>query len=302
MHRSKTLGLMAALALWPAAIHGSTQRPATRSPQAFSGASALEFTRQAVSFGPRPSGSEAIQKLQACILGQLKLRGAQVIKDSFTAQTPRGPIPMLNIIGRFPGTSGRAVVLTGHYDTKFMPGMRFVGANDGGASSGFLLEMARVLSGRPRRDDVYLVWFDGEEAIGQWSDTDGVYGSRHLARKWASEGALARIKALINVDMIGDQQLGLLQELNSSASLRRLVWQVAGELGLGRYFLSHRSAIEDDHLPFLRLGVTALDLIDFDYGPGHSYWHTEQDTMDKLSAESLQVVGAVLLEVLRRLE
>ena len=302
MHRAKALALVAAGCLWPLEARSRNPQPATRNPQPFSGASALEFTRKAVSFGPRPPGSEAIKKLQTYIFSQLKLRRCQTLEDSFAAETPLGPLPMVNIIARFPGSSGRAVVITGHYDTKSLPGTFFVGANDGGASAGFLLEMARALSGRPHKDDLYLVWFDGEEAIAQWSATDGIYGSRHLAAKWAADGTLSRIKALINVDMIGDKDLGILEEQYSSASLRGLVWQTAAQLGLGRYFLKRTGAIEDDHVPFLRRGVNALDLIDFDYGPGHSYWHTDQDTLDKLSAESLQVVGTVLLEVLRKLE
>jgi len=268
----------------------------------FSGASALDYTRKVVAFGPRPPGSEAIKKLQAYLISQLNLRGCQVLEDAFTAQTPAGSLPMRNIIARFTGSSGRAVVITGHYDTKVMPGIYFVGANDGGASAGFLLEMARAVSGRPRKDDLYLVWFDGEEALAEWSATDGIYGSRHLAAKWAADGTLARIKALVNVDMIGDKDLGILEEQYSSVPLRGLVWQTAAQLGLGRYFLRRGTAIEDDHVPFLRRGVQALDLIDFDYGPSHSYWHTERDTLDKLSAESLQVVGTVLLEVVRKLE
>lgn len=268
----------------------------------FSGASAFEFTRKAVAFGPRPAGSEANRKLQAYILAQLKLRRCQILDDAFTASTPLGPKEMRNIIAKFPGTSGRAIAITGHYDTKVIPGILFLGANDGGASTGFLLEMARVLSGRPRKDDVYLVWFDGEEAFGQWSSTDGIYGSRHLARKWAAEGVLGKLKALINVDMIGDKDLGIVQEWNSSASLRRLVWQTAAQLGYGRCFLSQAAAIEDDHIPFVQKGVNALDLIDFDYGPDNSYWHTEKDTLDKLSADSLEAVGRTLVEVLRKLE
>jgi Zn-dependent M28 family amino/carboxypeptidase len=190
------------------------------------------------------------------------------------------------------------VVLTGHYDTKRMPEIRFIGANDGGASTGFLLEMARALAGRAWRDEVWLVWFDGEEAFGEWSATDGIYGSRHLAARWARDGTLKRVKALINVDMIGDRDLGILQELNSSAPLRQLVWQAAADLGFGRHFLTSAAAIEDDHLPFLRRGVQALDLIDFDYPA----WHTADDTMDKLSLNSFNVLGQVVLETLRRLE
>lgn len=292
MHSKKALALLACGLLAAAA----------RAAEPFSGSSALAFTRQVVSFGPRPSGSPALKKTQAYIVGQLKQRGCEIIEDAFTAQTPLGPVRMLNILARFPGASGRAVVISGHYETKRLPGIHFVGANDGGASAGFLLEMARVLAGRRLKDDVYLVWFDGEESFGLWSETDGIYGSRHLAARWIADGTLRRIKALINVDMIGDRDLGILQELNSTSWLRRLVWQTAAELGLGRHFLNVGGSVEDDHMPFLKRGVPAVNLIDFDFGPGNSFWHTEQDTLDKLSAESFQVVGTVLLEVLKKLE
>jgi glutaminyl-peptide cyclotransferase len=268
----------------------------------FSGSSALKFTARAVDFGPRPPGSPAILKFQQYILSSLKQCRCEVIENNFTAQTPKGAIGMKNIIARFRGSSGRAIAMTGHYDTKLFPAFRFVGANDGGASAGFLLEMARVLAGKPRKDDLYLVWFDGEEAFGEWSDTDGIYGSRHLAAKWAADGTAKRFKALINVDMIGDKDLRIPKELNSSAALGRLVWQVAADLGYSSHFPNQTLAIEDDHMPFLRIGMPALDLIDFNYGPNHSWWHTPEDTMDKVSSESLQIVGDVLLETIRRLE
>jgi Zn-dependent M28 family amino/carboxypeptidase len=269
----------------------------------FSGASALEYTRQAVAFGPRPPGSLANRKLQAHIKQHLKTHGWEVLEDAFQAGTPAGKLPMNNLIGRKRGGSGRAVAFTGHFDTKLYREFRFVGANDGGASTGFLMEMARVLGGQTQRDDVYLVWFDGEEALGEWSATDGVHGSRHLAARWALDGTIAKIKALINVDMIGDKDLNILLEMNSTAWLRQLVWQTARDTGYGRYFLETGGAIEDDHAPFLKAGAPALDLIDFDYGPHDgTYWHTAKDTMDKLSAHSLQVVGDVLVEALRRLE
>jgi Zn-dependent M28 family amino/carboxypeptidase len=269
----------------------------------FSGASALEYTRKAVAFGPRPPASEANRKLQQLILAELKQRGCEVIEDSFTASTPLGPKSMRNIIARFPGKSGRKIVITGHYDTKIIPGTTFLGANDGGSSTGFLLELARVLAKKPRVDDVYLVWLDGEEAYAQWSDRDSLYGSRHLAAKWEADGTLRRIKALINVDMIGDKDLGILTEVLSTPWLRQLIWQTAKDLGYGKHFLSSESATEDDHIPFLQKNVAAVDLIDFNYGSTFTnYWHTDLDTMDKLSANSFKVVGDVLLEVMRRLE
>jgi glutaminyl-peptide cyclotransferase len=267
----------------------------------FSGARALEQTRKVVAFGPRPPNSPAIGKLRNYIEAELKSLGCQVSEDAFTASTPLGPMPMKNIIAKFPGASGRALVFTGHYDTKMFPGQRFVGANDGGSSTAFLLELARVLRSSAHRDDIYLVWFDGEEAIAQWSATDGIHGSRHLAARWDADGMLGRIKALVNIDMIGDRDLGIMQETEGSASLTRLVWRIANELGYGKYFLDFAGAVEDDHMPFVRRGVTAIDLIDFDYGPQNSWWHTEQDTLDKLSAHSFQVVGDVLLELIRRL-
>jgi Zn-dependent M28 family amino/carboxypeptidase len=207
---------------------------------------------------------------------------------------------MVNIIARFPGHSGRAVALTGHYDTKKMAGMRFVGADDGGSSTAFLLEMAETLQSMPHNDDIYLVWFDGEEAFGQWSDSDSLYGSRHLAERWAADGTLSRIKALINVDMIGGKDLHVMNEENSSPALRKLIWDTAERTGYGKYFDTAEGATDDDHMPFVKLGVNAVDLIDFDTSK-KTYWHTPEDTMDKLAVHSFEVLGAVLTEVLKQL-
>jgi glutaminyl-peptide cyclotransferase len=276
--------------------------PVVLSAASFSGTSALEFTRRAVAFGPRPSGSEANRQLQAYILGQLKTCKCQVTEDSFTASTPKGPIPMKNILAKFPGknaATGRTIVITGHFDTKLFPGRKFVGASDGGSSAGLLLELARVLSTETRTDDVYLVWFDGEEATREeWEGEDNLYGSRHLSQRWRQDGTLRQIKALINVDMIGDKHLNIKRETNGYAPLNRLVWQTAADLGYSAYFVNDTISTDDDHMPFVKLGVPAIDLIDFDYPP----WHTDDDTMDKLSAQSLETVGAVVLEVIHRLE
>lgn len=267
----------------------------------FSGARALEDTKRIVAFGPRPPGSEAIARTRAYILAQLKPTGCRVEPDKFVGNIPGGTLAMENIVCRFPGTSGRAVVFTGHYDTKILPG-NFVGANDGGASAAFLIEMARALARRPRKHEVVLVWFDGEEAIREWTATDGLHGSRHLAERWKAEGKLAKIAALVNVDMIGDRDLGLLNEHNSHPGVRRMLWSIAADLGFARHFLTEPSWIEDDHMPFVKLGVPAADLIDFNYGPSNEHWHTPADTPDKLAPASFDVVGKVLIEFLRRVE
>ena len=277
---------------------------ATAAAADFSGDAALEFTRRAVGFGPRPSGSDPNLQLQAYILDQLKQCKCQVTEDSFRGSTPRGQISMKNIIAKFPGkpraagSPVNAIVVTGHFDTKYFPGRKFVGASDGGSSTGLLLELAKVFTGEARTDDVYLVFFDGEEAVGEWSDTDKLYGSRHLAERWRADGTLARIKGLINVDMIGDRNLNIRQELNSNAKLRQLVWRTAADLGYQAFFVQATITIDDDHMPFIEQGTPSLDLIDFDYPP----WHEDTDTMDKISAQSLQIVGRVVAESVRRLE
>ena len=156
-----------------------------------------------------------------------------------------------------------------------------MGASDGGSSTGLLLELARVLAHQPRIDDVYLAFFDGEEAFGEWSDTDSLYGSRHLAERWRQDGTLQRLKGLINVDMIGDKNLDIPQETNGNAALNKLVWNTAADLGYKAFFIDQQIGEDDDHMPFVRAGVPAIDLIDIDYPP----WHTDTDTMDKLSAQ-----------------
>ncbi len=264
----------------------------------FSGASALAFTKEAVALGPRPDGSAAIAKLRATIKQRLGLCICQVISDRFTAKTPDGPVPMENIIAKFPGKSGRGIAITGHYDTKKMAD--FVGANDGGSSTGFLLELAATLAGRPRTDDVYLVFFDGEEAFHQWTDTDSLYGSRHLAARWSADGTNRRLKALLNIDMIGDKNLRLVWDDNSASSVRKLVWDIGDSLGYTSSFPRQGSAIADDHMPFISAGVRAVDLIDFD--SQNTFWHTPRDTMDKLDPHSFEIVGAVVLKSIEELE
>jgi Zn-dependent M28 family amino/carboxypeptidase len=263
-----------------------------------SGTAAMDYAKSAVAFGPRPAGSDADKKLQAYIMEHARVPGAQIVEDAFVAKTPRGDVPMKNIIVKLTGTSGRAIAVTGHFDTKYFPGRHFVGANDGASSTGVLLALAQALAGDKRTDDVYLVFFDGEEAFGEWTATDSVYGSRHLAEKWRMDGTLRKIKALINVDMIGDKSLNVLQDTNSDANLRRLVWKAAADLGYQAYFTNATEPMDDDHMPFARLGVPVLDIIDFDYPP----WHKDEDTLDKISAQSLEIVGTVVLEAIHRLE
>lgn len=306
MHRAKiTAVLMAAMVCGVAAI-GSNTAFGQALPDTFSGERALHQAEQAVAFGPRPSASRANYHLQSYILEELEATcGCQVIEDVFIAATPQGDKEMLNIIARFPGDAendekdGPALAITGHYDTKFYPDRNFVGANDGASSTGFLLELARVLEHYPHTDEIYVVFFDGEEAVREeWAGEDNLYGSRHLAERWKQEGVLPRLKALINVDMIGDADLKIRRDGFSNRRVADVVWKTASDLGYGNVFVEEQFSVEDDHMPFLALDVPAIDIIDMEYRD----WHEDSDTLDKLSAESLQMVGDVVLQSIGKLE
>jgi len=205
---------------------------------------------------------------------------------------------MVNLIARKRAATKPAIAIASHYDTKFMEGRRFLGANDGGSSTGLLLELARVLASRADKLDYWLLFLDGEEAFVEWSTFDSTYGSRHLARRWKQDGTAPRIKALILLDMIGDKSLDILRDTNSTPWLSDLVWETAARVGLSGILSRNVSAVEDDHIPFLDAGIPCVDIIDLDYSP----WHTEADTLDKISPESMGKVGTLVLAVLADLQ
>jgi len=241
-----------------------------------------------------------LEEAREYITGELSADDLEVRYDSFVASTPLGEIPMTNIIGVIRGDSDLVVMVGGHYDTAKLDGFPFIGANDGGSSAAFLLEMARVLAHRKNKLTYWLVFFDGEEALKQWSPGDSLYGSRHLAENLASQGTLKRVKALILVDMVADRHLNILRESNSTPWLSDLVFNSAHDLGYNLSFSGGTFPIEDDHLPFLRESVPAIDIIDLT--PFTSYHHTALDTLEKCSPESLAVVGQVVIGTLLALE
>jgi Zn-dependent M28 family amino/carboxypeptidase len=265
----------------------------------FSGENALRNVDAIVSHGPRPSGSPELEQCRQYIITALKGFGWETERQAFTASTPRGSVEFVNLVARFAGATkgSQEVLLCSHYDTKLFDTIRFVGANDAGSSTGALIEMARVLAMDPALAwRVELVFFDGEEAVQQFTKTDGLYGSRHFAKKLVETGRALSIKYGIVWDMIGEKDLTITLPPDSPSELARAILAGADALGVRRHFSYHSMNVMDDHTPLNEAGVPTIDLIDFDFDP----WHTADDTMDKLSAESLRTVGAVTLWVLRR--
>jgi glutaminyl-peptide cyclotransferase len=260
------------------------------------GAAALRHVERLVAIGPRVAGTPGAERARAYITTELKKLGVKVEVRAFEADTPHGRLSLANVIAIVPGPRSDVILLGGHYDTKYFKEFRFVGANDGGSSTALLLELTRRLAATPREYTYWVVWFDGEEARVSWTPTDSLYGSRRLAAELAQAGQLPR--AMVLVDMIGDRNLGILRDAYSTPWLTDLLWATAGRLGHGRHFLDTAMGVEDDHAPFLKAGVPAALLIDFDYPP----WHTAEDTLDKVSAQSLAVVGDVVLGALPAIE
>jgi glutaminyl-peptide cyclotransferase len=261
----------------------------------------MQYVKEVVAFGSRPVGSAGHAKLEQYILSQLK--GVDVEQDKFTAQTPVGKFQINNIIAKFPGRKDGIVVVAGHYDTNYPLPKAYVGANDGGSSTALLLALADQFRGKQRDGySVWLVWTDGEEAFVNWTDTDSLYGTKQLAQKWQQDGTAKKVKAFILVDMIGDADLDIQKETSSTPWLSDLVYRAATNLGYQSHFYKFPLAIQDDHLPFLKIGVPAVDIIDLDYGYNNVYHHTVQDTLDKLSPQSLAITGDVVLETIQLLD
>src|SRR6266446_1277558 len=265
----------------------------------FNGALAYNHVAKLVSFGPRPSGSQAISQAQDYITSQLSSFGCTVDTDAFSSDTPAGRLAMKNIVVKIPGERQGIILLGTHYDTKRLD--NFVGADDGGSSTGLMLEMARRMCEMRPRYSTWIAFFDGEEAVRQqWQDPDNRYGSRQLAAKMAASGDLKKVHAMILADLVGGKNLQLEREQYSTAELVDLIWNTAKRLGYGAIFINQTMPVDDDHLSFLQRNAPSADIIDLVNSAG--YWHTPQDTMDKVSAKSLGIVGHVVLESVRELQ
>jgi hypothetical protein len=275
-------------------------------PPTFDGDHAMQYVKDIVKFGPRPLGSANHKKVEDYL--DARLKGDQVEDDVFIADTPAGKFPVHNVIAKYPGTKDGIIIVASHYDTNYpLRETSYVGANDGGSSSAVLLELANQLRGKTREGySVWLVWDDAEEAMKPESEMpfmdDSLYGINHLAEKWQADGTLKKVKAFLLADMIGDADLEVERDSNSTGWLEDVVYEASTRLGYQSHFFTRNNQVSDDHLPFVKRGVPCADLIDFTYGYNNVFWHTPQDTVDKLSPKSLQIVGSVILESMRILD
>jgi Zn-dependent M28 family amino/carboxypeptidase len=279
-------------------------------PKAFNGKQAFEYTKQVAGFGERWPGSPGHQKTRDLIQQVLKKSGAQIETDDFTATTPRGPIEVHNIIGKFNVSADEKqpiFILAGHYDTLFKPG--FIGANDGASSTAILLAFADVLAKQKTKMQIWLVWTDLEEALEAFVGDDGLYGSRHLAQKLKMDGRASRVRGLFLLDMIGDKDLGVCKEMNSSAVLQVTIAQAAKDLGYTKYFFQYECDIIDDHIPFRDVGIPSVDVVDAEFGrmgPEFDgmgeFHHANTDTMNKVSRQSIEIVGKTILHAVELLD
>ncbi len=288
---TRGIGVLVALVACTSALQTAT-------PQ-FDGGRAYEDLRQLVAIGPRPSGSPAIQQTRDYIKKQVTAAGLEVVEQHFDASTPVGPIHMVNLRATLPGRAqdrGR-IVIGGHYDTKLVREFEFVGASDGGSSAAFLLELARALKGRTNPLPIELLFLDGEEAVVEWRGTDHTYGSRHYVQDAKGAGTVKDIRAFILVDMIGDRDLTIRREQNSTRWLADAIWDAAATLKRTE-FMEETTPILDDHMEFLAAGIPSVDIIDLEY----SAWHQPEDRLDRVAAGSLQAVGDVLIAALPAIE
>jgi glutaminyl-peptide cyclotransferase len=269
----------------------------------FNSQQAYAYTAEIAGFGERWPGSPGHQKTQDLIHEVLQKDHAQIEADDFTATTPRGPVPVHNIIGRFnvtPDPKQRIFILAGHYDTLFKSG--FIGANDGASSAAILLAFADALARQKTGMQIWLVWTDLEEAVRTFDANDGLYGSKHLAQKLTANGSISRIRGLFLLDMIGDKDLNVARETGSNAALQKVIAQAANRLGYGQYFFQYDVGVIDDQVPFIKAGIPAVDVVDAQYCPMGVFFdsmgefhHSNADTMDKVSQHSLEVAGRTIL-------
>lgn len=258
-----------------------------------------------VEIGPRPAGTPQNETCRQWIEAELRGMGLEPKRETFTDKTPAGDVQFANVVAELAGTDPKAgwICVASHFDTKRMP-FRFVGANDGASSTAALIEIARALTqGQKRAIGYRFLFFDGEEAVREeWLGDDNTYGSRHHVKAIQADGRIESVHALVLLDMVGDKDLKLTNDTLSDRRLMEVFTKAARDLGLGKHVGGKSMEVRDDHVPFLMARVRTVDLIDLDFGPDNSYWHTEKDVPENCSKESLDAIGRIALRGLAEFE
>jgi hypothetical protein len=278
---------------------------AATAPATFDAERAWTHLEKQVALGPRPSGSPAIEECRKYIEAELQGAGLTPKRDTWSETTPVGPIEFANVWADLPGTDPKkgTIILGSHFDTKRMP-YTFVGANDGGSNTAVLIELARSIAGGKRSAYTYrFLFIDGEEAtLPEWAGKDNTYGSRHHAEKLQRSGESLKVRAFVLLDMVGDKDLVLNREIYSEAKFLECFFAAARKNGLGKHVDGKALEIRDDHQAFMAVNIKSIDLIDFDYGPNNSWWHSKDDVLANCSKASLDAIGKITLLGLQNLE
>lgn len=273
--------------------------------QRFNPDRAYEEVKNFVALGPRVSGSKGASEAADYIAARLREYGYHPVIDAFPDDTPTGTKTFRNVVAVAAGNTDTAIILVSHYDTKAGISQDFAGANDSGSSTGLLLELMRTAWNAPaNRPDIIGLFVDGEECLQRYSSYDGLHGSRHFVRTLIRNGRTDRIVAAIILDMIGDKNLNINIPKNSDRNLISKTFAAAEKAGVRDYFHLSEGYIIDDHVPFLNAGIPAVNLIDFEFGssPGkNNYWHTTNDTLDKISRKSLEITGKTTIHLVNLL-
>jgi len=291
------------------ALFSGCDTPKTSTPPEFDAARAWKHLETQVAFGPRPAGSQALEKTRVFLMDTLRASGLKPVREEFSSPTPKGKLTFANVYADLPAQNPAAewIILGSHFDTKHAEERfpePFLGANDAGSSTAVLLELAHALARQGARELNYrFLFLDGEEAVlWDWAGDDNTYGSRHHAAELKKSGMAARVRAFILLDMVGDKDLQLMRDSYSDRRLLDMFFASGRELGYKRHVDGRAQEILDDHLSFMAVGIPSVDLIDLDYGPFNSFWHTPKDTLENCSQASLEVVGRIVLTTLPKVE
>ena len=257
------------------------------------------YTVKSVSFGDRYSGSDAIRTYRTWIIKTLKeIPGVTVTTEEFTRMTPNGTLPFCNIIAEIPGSSPDHVITGAHYDTKRFSSFAFPGANDGASGVSALLLIAENIAkcGVKLPYTLRLVFFDGEECLVEYGENDGLHGSKYHAENLHKNKS--RCRAMILLDMIGDKDLCITPPRNSHPKLVSLLEKSASYLKKSSFTGKFAGEMLDDHVPFMEKGIPSIDLIDFSYGPDNVFWHTPEDSLERISGKSIALASDLVIGML----